>query len=723
MRLSEYLDPENVKGFGKQVMGDFQGWGQRLYDDSRGSSADWQNLTLEEKMKGLADAGIAMSADFFTSSAAGLNGIARLMETGSLDEAVNMIESTTASGPSYEPQTSAGQANMDTLGVLSEPAEALAKGFGDVAFNATDSPAAGTLGYLAAGGIIPGKAKGPNKTKGMVDRESAWQELEKANENVGVKRNKSGRYVGGPVEVKSPQKRTAVVNKYVDRTEAAIDAGIPPGYFYEEGSNALKRITDSAAEHNTVAELYGPTSTQVGPYQNTNYAVRALDQNAMGVPVSVGLYPNSLRPKVDSVLAGEEPWKGYKVDRYSHLLGPRDKSVNPLQDMPPNDQWEGYGTGFEKGQVPSGPTQVAWSDDIRRRASDKINMRRAKKGQQPLKPGEVQELHWAAIRAETDGRPLQLNPADTLQGSLPAFGVQHAWEAEPGGSSGIGRLIDKDTYADEVAGVVLDKGGKDNIVRAMGGRLQEPAVRGTGVWEGEFNPGFQSRSFGSWTQAEGMDPASAARIDSTEAVRQYMLGQEGRAYNAVNPKSKVGDMDIAEYETGAPPSPGETGRLQGMLDDGVLGGGGTIVPTEKGYRAVMYDADKELKKKAGMLGDDPVVGQNLGKYTEMDWAGGNATVDLLGTLDNSLPGAGRLADSPATRQIAGDMADLYQRLEGEGKLKGNHKLNNALRAWQEGGLDAVRELVKKGLAPAALLGVLAASEDEQSKTFGNVPST
>ncbi len=67
------------------------------------------------------------------------------------------------------------------------------------------------------------------------------------------------------------------------------------------------------------------------------------------------------------------------------------------------------------------------------------------------------------------------------------------------------------------------------------------------------------------------------------------------------------------------------------------------------------------------------------------------------------------------------MADLYQRLEGEGKLKGNHKLNNALRAWQEGGLDAVRDLVKKGLAPAALLGVLAPLEDEQSNV--TVPST
>ena len=615
-------------------------------------------------------------------------------------------------------------------------------GLGDIAefgslanreYEGIDPPAAweyglaavpGGLGALGmAAGMIPKKVgkladESSELTKNRVAREEAWQALEKANENVGVKRNKSGRYVGGPEDVKSPQKRTAVVNKYADRTEAALEAGIPPGYFYEQGADTLKRITDSPDEHRMVADLYGPTSTQVGPYQNTLYAVRALDQKAMDVPVSVGLYPNDLRPRVDAVLEGNEPWKGYKVDRYSEMLGPRDRHVHPLQDMPPNDQWEGYGVGFKQGHVPSGPTQVAWADDIRRRAADKINMRRAEKGEKPLTSEEIQELHWAAIRAETEGRPLQLNPGDTLQGSLPSFQVQHAWEAEPGASSGIMRLTDKDAYADEVAGVVLDADGKDNIIRAMGGRLQEPAVRGTGVWKGEKSPGFQSRSFGSWTQADGMAPASAARVDSTEAVRQYMLGQEGRAYSAINPKAKAKDLNIAEFTTGAPPSPDETARLQGLLEDEY----DAIVPTEKGFRAIYENTDSDLLKKAGRLGDNPVVGKNLGDFNaDIDWAGGNATQHLLDMLDNSMPGAARLADSPATRKIAGDMADLYQRLEAEGMLKGNQKLNTALRAWQEGGLDAVRELVKKGLAPAAVLGVLSRMSEEESD--GAVPTT
>ena len=54
----------------------------------------------------------------------------------------------------------------------------------------------------------------------------------------------------------------------------------------------------------------------------------------------------------------------------------------------------------------------------------------------------------------------------------------------------------------------------------------------------------------------------------------------------------------------------------------------------------------------------------------------------------------------------GDLADTCTRLEAEGKLQPNQKLMTVLSAWKSGGIDAVRELVKKGLAPAVVLGVL-----------------
>ena len=169
--------------------------------------------------------------------------------------------------------------------------------------------------------------------------------------------------------------------------------------------------------------------SQVGPKENLNYAIRAMDQSAMGTPVSVGLYPNSLRRSVQNAIGGDDPWKGYKVERYTNLLGPADPHANPLSMMPPNDQWEGLGTGLAKGQVPSGAPQVAFSDEVREQAMRMMNKERVAKGLPKLSREEMQELHWAAIRAETDGRALQLNPADTMQGSMPGQVFQHSWEA------------------------------------------------------------------------------------------------------------------------------------------------------------------------------------------------------------------------------------------------------------------------------------------------------
>ena len=583
----------------------------------------------------------------------------------------------------------------------------------------------------------PGVLALPNperaRIENVVDREEKWQALAEKVPAAGIKRNKQGRYIGGPPTVLSPQKRAAVVNKYADRVKASTDAGIPPGYFYEEGSNRLAQITDNPAEHELVSQLYGPTSTQVGPFENSNYAIRALDQKAMGVPTSVGIYPNAMRRQVDSVLAGEDPATGYKTDRYSDLLGPRTRDVNPLQRMPPNDMHEGHGTGWPSTKVPSGPTQVAWSDDVRARAGDKVNLERATEGERPLELEELQELHWAAIRAETDGRPLQINPKDTIQGSLDLHRAQGAWEAEPGASAGIERLTSKEDYADEVYGVLADDQGKDKIVRAMGGRLQDPIVRGTGVWEGELSPGFQSPSYVSHTKTRGMHPASEARMDSTEAVRQYMLGQEGRAFSMNQPNKARVNQDIADVVTGGPPSPEETARLQG-----VLGEYGIISPTAKGYRAVSTGYTPENKyhpipvnakgragrpkrttvfaDKALELSEDAVLGKNLGGYRDMDWAGGNATRDLFTALDSSgMPGPGRLADSPETRQIAGEMAQLYKSLEAQGKLKPNQKLTYALELLQTQGLDALRKAVGTGRVPYVVLPLLYASQGQSPR--------
>ena len=609
------------------------------------------------------------------------------------------------------------------------------------------SPVGLPVPTTAAGGN-PGVLALPNPARARAEnaevREAKWQALEKATKDAGVKRSKkTGQYAGAAPGIASPQKRTALVNKYAQRTQNSLDAGIPPGYFYEEGSNKLAQITDSVEEHKRVADMYGPTSTMVGPKDNTNYVIRALDQQAMGVPTSVTLYPNKNREIMEQIAGGEEPWMGEKLDRYAYLLGPQDPSAHRMQQMPPRDQWEGYGTGREKGQVPSGHTQVAFSDDIAIRANDKINKLRVAEGKKPLALKQGQELHWAAIRAEEDGRPLQINPNDTVQGALDQFRAQSAWEAEPGPQSGIDRLGSKEDYADEVYGVLADEKGKDKLTRAMGGRLQEPIVRGSGIWEGVLSPGFQTPTFASHTGARGLDPASNARLDSTEAVRQYMLGQAGRAYSLNQRGGRGKDYSAADVTTGSPPTPEQHGILTNRMGDNAA-----ILPTADGYRAIdikdrsdtgpglIRVDDRGVGKTAKQwlegppeptfeqefrrISNDGILGKNIGDFDQsMDWEGGNATRDMLADLDKSgYPGPKRFADSPETRQIAGEVSDMYKRLESEGLLSPNHKLTAVLDGWRTGGLERVRQMVAQGLAPAVVLSLFAGSDEPQAQDTG-----
>lgn len=565
------------------------------------------------------------------------------------------------------------------------------------------------------------------KEAAQAARHEAWRKLENSRKKAG-KRDKSGHYHGAPPGVDKPSDIGRITKEYADRIERGLAAGIEPGYFYQQGREAVQRV---AEDPQRLAQLLGPTSTQVGPYQNLEGSIAALDQAAMGDKIRVGLYPNTLRPKVTNVLEGNDPWKGYKVDRYSNLLGAADESTHPLGRMPPNDQWEGRAMGFTKtdpktgavkGMPPSGPMQVAFTDEIRQRALKRVNKRRAEQGLRPLTLEEAQEIHWQVIRRETEGDPLGIGPKDTIQGSLPAFEYSHTWEAQPGPTSGLAHTMDPNDYMAEVERVVADMQGRDRFISGMGGELQEPGfVQGTGIYKDEMNPNRVSRSYvgfreskstptGGPAEKAGVRPQSLARVDATEATRQYMLAQEARAgHHFQRSPKRVGDINAAEYQTGAPPSPQQTAALQAQLDETYGAERAGVIPTENGYRIVSFDktlTGKPFRDQIPDTGDPPTFGKAETRYSEREPEFGGATKNLLEALDTKYPGPAKFADSPQVRQLAGDMSNLYQRLEAEGKLTGSQSLQLALTTWRDKGIAGLRELVKQGLAPAAVLGVV-----------------
>ena len=67
------------------------------------------------------------------------------------------------------------------------------------------------------------------------------------------------------------------------------------------------------------------------------------------------------------------------------------------------------------------------------------------------------------------------------------------------------------------------------------------------------------------------------------------------------------------------------------------------------------------------------------------------------------------------RRLAGELAELHDQLRATGEVP-NEKISLLLREWARGGLPAVRELAKKGLAPAISVAIFArmAERDDRS---------
>ena len=66
-------------------------------------------------------------------------------------------------------------------------------------------------------------------------------------------------------------------------------------------------------------------------------------------------------------------------------------------------------------------------------------------------------------------------------------------------------------------------------------------------------------------------------------------------------------------------------------------------------------------------------------------------------------GSAKLADNPEVQAVMGDLADTFIRREGWCELHPARKLQAAPKTWQEKGLSDLRDLVRQGLASAAVL--------------------
>lgn len=519
---------------------------------------------------------------------------------------------------------------------------------------------------------------------------------------------KTGAFVGAPPGVKSEEDIAKLVSDYADRVEEALDAGVDPDYFYRTGEKALQSISPNADIADKAARINAITSSEAPVRTNFGWAGKAFEQSATGRPVHTGKYPNTMSPQITDVLEGGRPKLGEKRELYGGgLSGETRRTLPPESRKAPNDRWEIRGFGYPTDTA--GPAQHRFMHEVRRLATDEVNKRRGTS----LDPLNTQELNWATVRANEMDIPIPKSAQDTIQDSIDYYTLQHSWETVPGKTSG--HLPDADLgRLDEGVSDVLLSDDRDKLIDAMSGNqsFQQPPLRGPGVFEGQVVPyGHQSGS--QVFHAGGkLDPASRERVEGTEMVRGLMLGQDAIAGSLPLP-SKLKTVPqyggALQYKTDVPITMDQTQDLVQALasvhGQDAIG----VVPTRKGVNVLstgakgLQNQGPEIQQILGATEPGTIADfRGTGFYEEIPWSEGRATETVLESLG---PEMLKHADSPATRQIAGDLASLYQRLEAAGETP-NAKLVDVLKAWSTGGIPAVQKMVKQGLAPAAALAVL-----------------
>jgi hypothetical protein len=548
-----------------------------------------------------------------------------------------------------------------------------------------------------------------------------------------------GRMVGGPPDISTPKQVDALVKDYAARIAQAEASGVPRGYFYQRGADFNRAVTESPEDVHRLSMLQGVTSQSAPVDMNLGWAIRGMEQGAQGAPIATGLYPNSMSPKTTAAFNLDDQYIGHKTQRYAHGLMDQ-------RGLAPNDIWEARSMGY--GKDTPGPTQTAFMDDVRARAIAAYN--KAHPDLPPLDTLGGQELNWAVARGadvQPGTAPFQIRkqvagtPPEAFRAAAEGwpdvegkFRIQHSWETAPGANLGHAPEVAQDPaltqrYFSNVKGAIIDPTtGKDSLVSAMGGRLQQPAFDGPGIFGGKVTPGVQSQSYGYHTSA-GFDPTTDARVNATEALRAWALGQDAYAYHNVArpanlPASKVDTIDIRTGKT----LPPELGLPVQSIADSI---GGAIVPTPQGYRildiggnatapgknfAKRFDAVSRDLEAVTPYSEPPAAGVRgpTSKYAEIPWNQGPAsgTSYMLEQLNN--PAAPKLrehADSEATRRVMGELYSRYHEMAGNGELTPHPGLMQGLKAWAEGGLPALEKLVKAGTVPATIWALMPPQAD------------
>lgn len=422
---------------------------------------------------------------------------------------------------------------------------------------------------------------------------------------------------------------------------------------------------------------------------------------------------DSVRPTIDV-------WAARTMQRLAHEAGYVDHPRVIPEFNRVEGQWRKPGsmtTGAWKGKHrPEITSAYGLGVDVYETAATRLD----------IDPSALQALQWFREKelwenARFSGRQSRPDLKQITAERYNVGPVLQTWESAPGSNAAHAPMGALDTYHSEVLGSALDPTGRDRFVGALGGPDQpREVVHGPGVFEGQVSPGVTSVSTGA-APGGRVTPSTRARVRAQELVRGLALGQDAVAASMLTQGKRVEAVSVH-----APLTPEKARELSAALDRVYGPGMVATVNTPEGFALVNFGGAKKFSRKfkrgldgdmRALFGDNvTTTNQSIAKnpdgygllYEELPWGGEGSPVTrmVLDAIDDPAnPAMRQHADSPEARELMGDLAGMYERMRVEGGMP-NEQIVTVLNAWKTGGLAAVRELVRNGLAPAIAIGVV-----------------
>jgi len=365
----------------------------------------------------------------------------------------------------------------------------------------------------------------------------------------------TGRYVGGPAGLDTPQKLAALRKK----VEGLTLEGAPGRFWYERSGKAiLNAVGGDKVEAEKIAQAIAITSSGTPVSSNFDYALQAYLQHKAGQPITTGRFPVAMSKRLTDMFDGT-PWEGRKTNSfYVNLM----REIDPTREQPVTvDLWMlrafGYGTDNPTDQ------QYTFIENEVNKIADQLGW----------EPQQVQAAIWVKAKADDEGISVdkaKFDYADALEKNK----MQISWESIPGRTSGhMLEMFDapyevQQQYHVDISKAFLDDNGNDIVAQRLGiptpGDFEAP-----GYFEGKVSPGTQTelavpRQF-KGPKYGAVEPAALQLVNAYAAVRGILMKQDGVGFHRPFFNSTKQNANGVLIEIGRQFSEKETERLGEIL--------------------------------------------------------------------------------------------------------------------------------------------------------------